>query len=150
METKNKGFDTGIASEYLVLSMLYRLGIDAYMTLGNKKSVDIWIKNDDGSDISIDVKSVRAFDSVPVGNVVAKDNHYVVFVIYNNKFEDVLTLPEFYIVPSKYVVENRTKYDLKGGGERFNIFKKSIKDKKGIKDYINRWDLLKKGDSYQL
>lgn len=150
METKNKGFETGIASEYLVLSMLYRLGIDAYMTLGNKKSVDIWIKNDDGSDISIDVKSVRAFDSVPVGNVVAKDNHYVVFVIYNNKFEDVLTLPEFYIVPSKYVVENRTKYDLKGGGERFNIFKKSIKDKKGIKDYINRWDLLKKGDSYQL
>lgn len=145
METKNKGFETGIASEYLVLSMLYRLGIDAYMTLGNKKSVDIWIKNDDGSDISIDVKSVRAFDSVPVGNVEAKDNHYVVFVIYNNKFEDVLTLPEFYIVPSKYVVENRTKYDLKGGGERFNIFKKSIKDKKGIKDYINRWDLLKKG-----
>lgn len=117
METKNKGFDTGIASEYLVLSMLYRLGIDAYMTLGNKKSVDIWIKNDDGSDISIDVKSVRAFDSVPVGNVVAKDNHYVVFVIYNNKFEDVLTLPEFYIVPSKYVVENRTKYDLKDGGK---------------------------------
>ena len=118
--------------------MLYRLGIDAYMTLGNKKSVDIWIKNDDGSDISIDVKSVRAFDSVPVDNVVAKDNHYVVFVIYNNKFEDVLTLPEFYIVPSKYVVENRTKYDLKDGGERFNIFKK------GIKDYINCWDLLKK------
>lgn len=144
METKNKGFDTGIASEYLVLSMLYRLGIDAYMTLGNKKSVDIWIKNDDGSDISIDVKSVRAFDSVPVGNVVAKDNHYVVFVIYNNKFEDVLTLPEFYIVPSKYVVENRTKYDLKDGGKTYNIFKKDIKD------YINRWDLLKKGDSYQL
>ena len=132
METKNKGFDTGIASEYLVLSMLYRLGIDAYMTLGNKKSVDIWIKNDDGSDISIDVKSVRAFDSVPVGNVVAKDNHYVVFVIYNNKFEDVLTLPEFYIVPSKYVVENRTKYDLKDGGKTYNIFKKDIKD------YINR------------
>lgn len=139
METKNKGFDTGIASEYLVLSMLYRLGIDAYMTLGNKKSVDIWIKNDDGSDISIDVKSVRAFDSVPVDNVVAKDNHYVVFVIYNNKFEDVLTLPEFYIVPSKYVVENRTKYDLKDGGKTYNIFKKDIKD------YINRWDLLKKG-----
>lgn len=139
METKNKGFDTGIASEYLVLSMLYRLGIDAYMTLGNKKSVDIWIKNDDGSDISIDVKSVRAFDSVPVGNVLAKDNHYVVFVIYNNKFEDVLTLPEFYIVPSKYVVENRTKYDLKDGGKTYNIFKKDIKD------YINRWDLLKKG-----
>lgn len=140
METKNKGFDTGIASEYLVLSMLYRLGVDAYMTLGNKKSVDIWIKNDDDFAIEIDVKSVREYDSIPVGNVEAKDNHYIVFVIYNKKFDfkDVPTLPEFYIVPSKYVVENRTKYDLKSGGERFNIFKKDIKD------YINRWDLLKK------
>ena len=140
METKNKGFDTGIASEYLVLSMLYRLGVDAYMTLGNKKSVDIWIKNDDDFAIEIDVKSVRECDSIPVGNVEAKDNRYIVFVIYNKKFDfkDVPTLPEFYIVPSKYVVENRTKYDLKSGGERFNIFKKDIKD------YINRWDLLKK------
>ena len=134
METKNKGFDTGIASEYLVLSMLYRLGVDAYMTLGNKKSVDIWIKNDDDFAIEIDVKSVREYDSIPVGNVEAKDNRYIVFVIYNKKFDfkDVPTLPEF------YVVENRTKYDLKSGGERFNIFKKDIKD------YINRWDLLKK------
>lgn len=41
METKNKGFDTGIASEYLVLSMLYRLGIDAYMTLGNLNSAKL-------------------------------------------------------------------------------------------------------------
>ena len=141
METKNKGFDTGIASEYLVLSMLYRLGIDAYMTLGNKKSVDIWIRNGDDFAIEIDVKSVREYDSIPVGNVEAKDNRYIVFVIYNKKFDfkDVPTLPEFYIVTSKYVVENRTKYDLKSGGERFNIFKKDIKD------YINRWDLLKKG-----
>ena len=129
METKNKGFDTGIASEYLVLSMLYRLGVDAYMTLGNKKSVDIWIKNDDDFAIEIDVKSVREYDSIPVGNVEAKDNRYIVFVIYNKKFDfkDVPTLPEFYIVPSKYVVENRTKYDLKSGGERFNIFKKGYK-----------------------
>ena len=103
METKNKGFDTGIASEYLVLSMLYRLGIDAYMTLGNKKSVDIWIKNDDDFAIEIDVKSVREYDSIPVGNVEAKDNRYIVFVIYNKKFDfkDVPTLPEFYIVQSK-------------------------------------------------
>ena len=67
-------------------------------------------------------------------------NYVAELRIYNKKFDfkDVPTLPEFYIVPSKYVVENRTKYDLKSGGERFNIFKKDIKD------YINRWDLLKK------
>ena len=71
METKKSGYNTGIASEYLVLSMLYRLGADAYMTMGNKKSVDIWIIKDGEPDVSIDVKSVRASDSIPVVNVKA-------------------------------------------------------------------------------
>lgn len=44
MATKKNGFNTGIASEYLVLSMLYRLNYEAYITMGNKKSVDGMIK----------------------------------------------------------------------------------------------------------
>lgn len=149
MGTRNNGYNTGIASEYLVLSMLYRLGADAYMTMGNKKSVDIWIMKDGKPDISIDVKSVRASDSIPVGNVTPMDNHYVVFVIYNNEFElkyknneegemkfGEIIWPDFYIVPSKDVVEKRIKYELKAGGERYNIFKKDIKD------YKNNWEQL--------
>ena len=118
MATKKNGFNTGIASEYLVLSMLYRLNYEAYITMGNKKSVDIWIMRDDKTAVSIDVKSVREYDSIPVGNVEAKDNHYVIFVIYNKKFEieGTPTLPDFYIVPSSYVVENRKEYELKAGG----------------------------------
>ena len=34
MEKKSSGYQTGIASEHLVLSMLYRLGAKAYLTLG--------------------------------------------------------------------------------------------------------------------
>ena len=100
MATKKNGFNTGIASEYLVLSMLYRLNYEAYITMGNKKSVDIWIMRDDKTAVSIDVKSVREYDSIPVGNVEAKDNHYVIFVIYNKKFEieGTPTLPDFYIL----------------------------------------------------
>ena len=41
MGTRKNSYNTGIASEYLVLSMLYRLGVDAYLTLGNRKSIDI-------------------------------------------------------------------------------------------------------------
>lgn len=138
MATKKNGFNTGIASEYLVLSMLYRLNYEAYITMGNKKSVDIWIMRDDKTAVSIDVKSVREYDSIPVGNVEAKDNHYVIFVIYNKKFEieGTPTLPDFYIVPSSYVVENRKEYELKAGGERYNIFKKDIEG------YKNHWELL--------
>lgn len=84
MEKKSSGYQTGIASEHLVLSMLYRLGAKAYLTLGNEKSIDIRITKDDGSWISVDVKSVRKGNAIPVGNAVDKDNHYYVFVIYNN------------------------------------------------------------------
>ncbi len=76
MEKKSSGYQTGIASEHLVLSMLYRLGAKAYLTLGNEKSIDIRITKDDGSWISVDVKSVRKGNAIPVGNAVDKDNHY--------------------------------------------------------------------------
>ena len=134
MATKKNGFNTGIASEYLVLSMLYRLNYEAYITMGNKKSVDIWIMRDDKTAVSIDVKSVREYDSIPVGNVEAKDNHYVIFVIYNKKFEieGTPTLPDFYIVPSSYVVEKRKKFK----SNHVDIFKKDIEG------YKNHWELL--------
>lgn len=62
----------------------------------------------------------------------AKSDHYVVFVIYNNKFEDTLVLPDFYIVPSNKVVE----YSRKFNGGRINIFKKDIEQ------YKNAWEQL--------
>ena len=119
MATKKNGFNTGIASEYLVLSMLYRLNYEAYITMGNKKSVDIWIMRDDKTAVSIDVKSVREYDSIPVGNVEAKDNHYVIFVIYNKKFEieGTPTLPDFYIF----------KKDIEGYKNHWELLNSSIK-----------------------
>jgi hypothetical protein len=36
-------YNTGIASEYLVLSLIYRQGFEAYISLGNKKSIVIRI-----------------------------------------------------------------------------------------------------------
>ena len=35
---RNSSYNTGIASEYLVLSMLYRLDLEAYISNGNKKT----------------------------------------------------------------------------------------------------------------
>lgn len=36
-------FNTGIAAEYFVLSQLFRMGLEAYLSQGNKKSIDIKI-----------------------------------------------------------------------------------------------------------
>ena len=42
-------YDTNLAAEFHVLSMLHRLGADASLTLGNKKAVDIIVVNENDS-----------------------------------------------------------------------------------------------------
>ena len=122
-------FNTGIASEYLILSKLYRLELEAYISQGNKKSVDIRLIKNDGSPISIDVKSVRGYSSLVINNVEAKENHFVVFVIYNNKFEDLTTEPEIYVVPTN---------ELEAITETYGEEKRVMKGKLG--NYKNKWE----------
>lgn len=42
------------------------------------------------------------------------DNYYVVFVVYNNKFNDLTSVPDFYIVERKEIAVRcyRAKYQL--------------------------------------
>lgn len=129
----NKAYLTGIASEYLVLSMLYRRKAEAFLSMGNKKAVDILILQEDGTYIEVDVKSVLRSSSVPVDNIEAKDNRFVVFVLYCGNFENIEILPEFYIVPSKEVVA--TCYHSPQGLKR-------IHPRKHIAGYRDRWDLI--------
>ena len=69
-------YNTGIASEYLILSKLYCLDLEAYISMGNKKKVDVRVILENGSTISIDVKLVRAYSSLVVNNVENKPNHF--------------------------------------------------------------------------
>ena len=101
--TRASSFNTGIAAEYYVLSQLFRMGLEAYMSQGNKKSIDIRIVHSTEKAISIDVKAVRGYSSLVVNNVTALPGHFLVFVIYNNKFEQVSVSPEVFIVPSDEV-----------------------------------------------
>lgn len=123
-------FNTGIASEYLILSKLYRLELEAYISQGNKKSIDIRVIKDEKV-LSIDVKSVRGYSSLVVNNVIEKENHYIVFVIYNGKFSDLESEPSIYIVPSSKIKEIE------------NTFKKEKRVLKGnLKKYQNKWEYL--------
>lgn len=124
-------FDTGVAAEYFILSQLYRLGFEAYVSQGNKKAIDIRIVVSDEKAISIDVKAVRGYSSLVVNNVKSKPNHYLIFVIYNNKFEDVSIMPSVYIVPSEKVLEIAKEY------------KDEKRVMKGdLEQYQDKWDLL--------
>ena len=123
-------FNTGIASEYLILSKLYRLELEAYISQGNKKNIDITVIKDH-TVLSIDVKSVRGYSSLIVNNVLEKENHYIVFVTYNNKFNNIESEPTIYIVPSNKIKDLAHTFK-----KQKRIFKKELKE------YCNKWDFF--------
>ncbi len=91
-------YNTNLASEFYVLSMLHRLGCDASLSLGNKKSVDIVLVREAGDVVTIDVKGLAGTTSWPVDNVKKKaDGHFLVFVSFLGKIGDHNVSPEVYI-----------------------------------------------------
>lgn len=85
-----RGYNTNLTSEFYVLSMLYRLGFDATLTLGNKRSVEIAVLLGPGRAITVDVKAVAGKMDWLMGSSPdsPKPNHYVVLVSYDGRFGD--------------------------------------------------------------
>ncbi len=129
-------YNTNLASEYLILSMLNRLGLDAYITLGNKKSIDIIVKNENKT-ITIDVKGLAGTTLFPLDNFKENlKNHFIVFVSYLNKINDCEVTPEIHIVPSNKI-ESIMYHNPKGNRKGINL---SALRKEKI--YQNNWKLL--------
>lgn len=107
-ETK---YNTNLASEFYVLSMLHRLGVDATLTLGNKKSVDIVVEREGGDHLTLDVKGLAGTTAWPVDNVKdSKAGHVLVFVCYNGSIDDLEKQPNCWIIPSAQVHEFVREY----------------------------------------
>ena len=51
-------YNSNLAGEFCVLSMRCRIGADATLTLGNKKSVDIVVIRAASDAVTVDVKSL--------------------------------------------------------------------------------------------
>ena len=104
---------TGMVSEFYVLSVLLRCGINANLTLGNQKKVDI-IVNNKGVAMTIDVKGLKSSGDFIIGNYMeSKDdkNHFYIFVYYSD-FENIKENPELFVVPAvavSAIVKEREK-----------------------------------------
>jgi hypothetical protein len=97
-------YNTNLAAEFHVLSVLHRLGMSATLTLGNKKSVDIVIARDAGDAFTVDVKGLAGTTNWPVDNLKeGRKRHFIAFVSFLGKIGDPSVCPEVYIVPSEEV-----------------------------------------------
>ena len=88
-------YNTNLASEFFVLSTLARLGINASLSLGNKKKVDIVVMKKDGTYLTIDVKGIAGKDDWILGDseIDFSQNHFYALVSYEKKISEITMTP---------------------------------------------------------
>jgi hypothetical protein len=134
-------YNTNLAAEYHVLSVLHRLGAEANLTLGNKKSVDIVIVRGAGDAATVDVKGLAGKTSWPVDNLKAgKQNHYLVFVCFLDRIRDLSVLPEVYVVPSERVAE--FTYTSPGAAKRKVVELRVLRKPENAVKFRDAWHLV--------
>ena len=94
-------YNTNLAAEFYVLSMLHRLGADAALTLGNKKGVDIMVARAAGEAVTVEVKGVAKRYDWPAGNIQSPhpERHFVVLVSFEGQIADPTVAPRCWVVP---------------------------------------------------
>jgi len=109
-------YNTNLAAEFWVLSALYRFGIEAHLTLGNKKSVDILILRNSKTICTVDVKGVAARYDWPADNIkiINNPNHFYIFLSFEGKISDPLVSPSVWIIPSNQIYPFIKRYKTRG------------------------------------
>ncbi|GAB1453680.1 hypothetical protein MASR2M47_37360 [Draconibacterium sp.] len=136
-----KGYNTNLASEYYVLATLYRLGFDAYITLGNKKGIDIILNLNDEKQLTIDVKGLQGTTLFPLDNVnehADKPHHFIVFLSFLKKMDDINIVPEMFVIPHNKV-KDFLYQNPKGNRKGINLSML----RNSAKEYKNNWNQLK-------
>jgi hypothetical protein len=98
-----EAYNTNLAAEFHVLSLLHRLGADAALSLGNKKTVDVTVIRAEGEAVTIDVKGVAGAFDWPADNIKVPDHdrHFFVLVSFEGQIGDPEKLPSVWVVPAR-------------------------------------------------
>jgi hypothetical protein len=98
------GYNTNLAAEFHVLSVLHRLGLSASLTLANRKAIDIVVESR-GRLFTIDVKGMASRTNWPLDNFKSPTtaNHIIALVTFNNKISDPAVAPTVFLVPAEKI-----------------------------------------------
>jgi hypothetical protein len=131
-----RGRNTNLASEFYVLSMLYRLSLEACLTLGNKKSVDIVIYYGGGRAATVEVKAIAGRDDWPINNFMdgVLPDHFLVLVSYEGHIDDPTSSPRCWVFHHSEIIP------LIHASKDFRCLRR--KDIVRMIKYENRWSVF--------
>lgn len=127
-----------LAGEFWVLSALNRLGIEAQLTLGNKKSVDILVIRN-STIYTLDVKALADRYDWPADNIreFQDPNHVYVLLTFDGNIADPSVNPSVWIIPSDKLKPFIKKYSSR------SVISRSLIMNNGS-NYQNNWEYLTK------
>jgi|SRR6266853_5146723 len=127
------GYNTNLASEFHVLSVLHRLGAEACLTLGNKKGVDIFLIRNTGASVMVEVKGVAGKFDWPADNIFPQDGklHFVVLVSYEGKIHEPSIVPSVWVVPGEVISTFMKQYEGRRVVSRAKLLKEGVLFKDG-------------------
>jgi hypothetical protein len=142
MKNAENLYNTNLASEYLMMSLLCRAGKDAYLSLGNKKGVDIIVKTDNGAICVVEVKGVNKRNDWIIGNsgtLPNSPNLFYALICFHGKIHELTTSASFWIIPSNKLSE-LTEHKISKNEKTVFISNKYIRD--NYEEYHNTFKLL--------
>ena len=131
-------YHTNLAAEFYVLSCLHRLGLDAHLTLGNRKGVDIVVIREAGDAVTVEVKGLAGKYEWPAGNLAAHhpNEHFVVLVSFEGAIDDPsMPPPRAWVLPFAQVERFKKQYRT-----RTNISRSAITHEGD--DFEDAWSLI--------
>lgn len=97
---RTKSGNAHLASEFYVASQLSRLGYKVTVEFGPMKEADLTIGHPDGRTVTIDVKGLKNTTNWPLNARRKNRGHFYVLVSYRNKFDNLQSQPDIFVVPS--------------------------------------------------
>ena len=133
------GYNTNLASEFHVLSVLHRLGAEACLTLGNKKGVDIFLIRDTGESVMVEVKGVAGKFDWPADNILPQEGrlHFVVLVSYEGKIHEPSVEPSVWVIPGELISTFIKQYKGRRVVSRAKMSKEGVVFKDGWQSLLN-------------
>lgn len=135
---------SSLAAEFYVASQLYRQGYHALVTYGNMKALDlVAVKPEDNRTATIDVKSIKNKTNWPLTpkGKVGRAGHFYVFLSYHDRFEDLNSPPEVWVVPSTDLKGLLVPWSRAAKGQTCVAYRDLNKPAARAK-YQDRWDQL--------
>ncbi len=137
MERNQSQYNTNLAGEFWVLSALHRRGLEAHLTLGNKKSVDIVIVHGPQRLSTVEVKALAKRYDWPADNITRFNDsaHFYVLLSFEGRIGDPSFSPSAWVIPSGEMEHFKRKYRTR------SVISRALIERDGIR-FKDAWDQL--------